>query len=347
VHLRENYMPDKKVVDIHVHIGGTGDSGSGCKMSPQFIFSPAFVAMLIALKASPFEIKDEKIEEIILGAINSSQKIDYAVLLALDGVYRDGQYIEHESHLVVPNDYVTGIADKNERILFGASVHPYRERTEMLTETKRCIDKGAVLFKWIPSAQQIDPEDEKCVPFYELLAEAENEIPLLCHTGAELAVPTSHAEANDFNDPQKLKMALDKGVKVIACHCAAPYLGGILPADKDYFGLLMDMLKKAESNNWKLFADISAFCTPTRIPYLRKINECIENGSISPARFLFGSDFPIPIIDINMYDKPLDFNEMIKHLKDEGNPLDNNYYILREFGIHESILTNAWDVIRH
>lgn len=337
-------MPDKKVIDIHVHIGGPGDSGSGCRMSAQFIFSPAFVAMLIALKATPFEIKDERIEEIIVGAIDASKKIDYAVLLALDGVYRDGEYIEDESHLVVPNDHIIRIAQNNRRILFGASVHPCREETAMLDETKRCMDKGAVLFKWIPSAQQIDPGDNRCKPFYELLADSG--VPLLCHTGGELAVPTSRSDANDFNDPRKLQTALDMGVKVIAGHCAATYLGGVLPADKDYFEPLMDMLKKAENNNWRLFADISAFCTPTRIPYLHKINTLIGSNEINPARFLFGSDFPIPIIDINMYDKPLTFNEMLDHFKEGSNPLDNNYDILKEFGIHESIFTNASDVLK-
>ena len=337
-------MPDKKVIDIHIHIGGPGDSGSGCRMSAQFMFSPAFVAMLLALKASPFAIKDKKIAEIIVGAVNSSRKIDSAVVLALDGVYRDGEYIEDESHLVVPNDYVIGIAKKNKRVLFGASVHPYREKTTMLAEAMRCVDNGAVLFKWIPSAQQIDPEDERCKPFYDLLSE--NDIPLMCHTGAELAVPTSDFAANDFNDPRKLKTALDKGVKVIASHCATPYLGGVLPADRNYFKELMDMLKEAKNRNWKLFADISAFCTPTRTPYLHKINTLIRAGEINPAHFLFGSDFPIPVIDINMYDKPLAFNEMLDHLKEDGNPLDNNYDILKEFGIHESIFTNACDVLK-
>ena len=39
-------MAGKSVIDVHVHIGGTGDSGSGCRMSHEFIFSFAFAAML-------------------------------------------------------------------------------------------------------------------------------------------------------------------------------------------------------------------------------------------------------------------------------------------------------------
>ena len=313
-------------------------------MSSHFLFSPAFAAMLIALKASPFtDIKDARIREIILEAVNTSEKTDYAVLLALDGVYRDGCYIQEESHLVTPNDYVIAIAKANARVLFGASIHPYRGGDDMLDETRRCIDNGAVLFKWIPSSQQIDPEDDRCMPFYEVLVR-EN-IPLLCHTGAELAVPTSDFSANRYNDPRKLGRALDAGVKVIAAHCAAPYFGAVLPADKGYFDELTEMLRISEQRGWKLYADISAFCTPTRIPYLERINAEVREGTISPQRFLYGSDFPIPIVDINIFKRPLEIRELLEHVGKQENPLDENYRILREFGIQDSIFTNAWDVL--
>ncbi|MDH5768245.1 MAG: amidohydrolase family protein [Nitrospirota bacterium] len=332
------------VIDIHIHIGGPGDSGSGCRMSNQFIFSPAFAAMLIALKASPFDLRDEKIKEIILDAITTSKKIDYAVLLALDGVYKNGKYIESESHLVTPNEYIIDISKTKKRVLFGASIHPYRKKKEVLYETKKCIDNGAVLFKWIPSSQQIDPEDKRCITFYKALAK-EN-VPLLCHTGGELAVPTSDFTTNKFNDPRRLKKALTIGVKVIAAHCATPYLGGILPVDKDYFEELLEMLRVSEKKKWNLYADISAFCTPTRITYLERINEEISKGTLNPRRFLYGSDFPIPIVDITIFKNLLNLHELLEHIKKLGNPLDNNYTILKEFGIHDSIFTNAWDVLR-
>jgi predicted TIM-barrel fold metal-dependent hydrolase len=332
------------IIDIHIHIGGPGDSGSGCRMSPEFILSPAFVVMLIALKASPFhDIKDMRIQEIILDAVNTSEKTDGAVLLSLDGVYKDGEYIESESHLVTPNDYVLGLARANKRVLFGASVHPYRNMGKMIAETERCINNGAVLFKWIPSSQQIDPEDDRCIPFYEILAQ--DGIPLLCHTGSELAVPTSDPEANRYNDPRMLKNALNRGVTVIAAHCSTPYLGAVLPADTDYFDELMEMLRGSEERGWDLYADLSAFCTPTRIPYLERIMEDITSGAVNPKRFLYGSDFPIPIVDINRFKAPLDIRDLLEHLREQGNPLDENYRILKDFGIHESIFTNAEDVL--
>ena len=332
------------IVDIHIHIGGPGDSGSGCRMSYQFILSAAFAAMLVALKAIPFDLKDERIKEIILSAIDNSQKTDYAVLLALDGVYRDGKYIESESHLATPNDYIIQIAKTHKGVLFGASVHPYRRKKEVVTETQRCLDQGAVLFKWIPSSQQIDPRDDRCIPFYEILAQ--EKVPLLCHTGAELAVPTSNSGSHKFNDPRRLKKALDLGVKVIAAHCATPYLGAILPDDKGYFHELMAMLRDSPQKGWNLYADISAFCTPTRITYLERISKEIQEGAIGPERFLYGSDFPIPIVDINIFKDPLNLKELQEHITGQGNPLDHNYEILKEFGIHESIFTSAWKVLK-
>ncbi|MDH5201830.1 MAG: amidohydrolase, partial [Nitrospirota bacterium] len=135
-------------------------------------------------------------------------------------------------------------------------------------------------------------------------------------------------------------------VKVIAAHCATPYLGGILPVDKDYFEELLEMLRVSEKKKWNLYADISAFCTPTRITYLERINEEISKGTLNPRRFLYGSDFPIPIVDITIFKNLLNLHELLEHIKKLGNPLDNNYTILKEFGIHDSIFTNAWDVLR-
>ena len=336
-------MSERKVIDIHVHLGGTGDSGSGCQMSPEFMGSLAFVAMLIVMEASPADVNDQRIKEVILNAVNTSTQVDHAVLLALDGVYKGGKLVKSESHLVTPNDVIIDIAKENPRVLFGASVHPYRKKKDFLAEVTRCIDNRAVLFKWIPSSQQIDPWDERCLPFYEALAEAK--IPLLCHTGAELAVPTSDPDTNKFNDPRRLKKALNAGVRVIAAHCATPYFGGLTPADLDYFEHLIAMLRNAEKKGWDLYADISAFCTPTRIRYLRRINKEISTGKIPPGRFLYGSDFPIPIIDINAFKDQPDLATMLTHLKGQGNPLDRNYSILQEFGIHEAIFTNACDLL--
>jgi len=334
---------EKRVIDIHVHIVGTGDLSTGCRMSKDFALSSTYAAMLIGLGASPYEIRDEKIMDILLNAINTSEKIDGAVLLAIDGVYKNCKYLGPESHLVVPNDYVINAARKNRRVLFGASVHPYRDPKELLAETRRCIDEGAVLFKWVPSKQQIDPWDERCIPFYIHLAR--EGVPLMCHTGAEFTTKTNEFRNNRLNAPRRLEKALDVGVKVIATYCAAFSNRAFPDADKSYFNELIEMLRTAQVKNWDLYADISAFCTPARISYLERIRSEVSRGTISSARFLYGSDFPMPAIDINLLKGPPDPN-VLMHLKSHGNPLDNHYDFLKKFGIDDAIFTNACDVLK-
>ncbi len=58
------------------------------------------------------------------------------------------------TNLYVKNSTVAGLAAGNSRILFGASVHPYRMDWE--DELDYCLANKAVLCKWLPSAQCIE-----------------------------------------------------------------------------------------------------------------------------------------------------------------------------------------------
>jgi predicted TIM-barrel fold metal-dependent hydrolase len=337
-------IPDKRVIDIHVHMLGTGDTVKGCIVSKEFLCSPTFSSMLMSLKTPPFALTDDKLREIVLESVCNAESVDCSVLLALDGVYKNGRLAASETLLSVPNDYIISISRTNQKVLFGASVHPYREATDVLKETRRCIDEGAALFTLAPSGQQIDPEDERCVPFYVCLAK--EGIPLLCHTGAEFTMSAADSKTIRYNDPKRLKMALDIGVKVIVAHYAAPSRGNIMPFERGFFDELMGMLRTAEEKNWALYADISACCLPSKSWFLEKIIDEIEEGRISPARFLYGSDFPMPAIDINIIKRPLNVMELVDHMGVRGNLLDNHHRILKVFGMHESVFTNACDVLR-
>ena len=198
-----------------------------------------------------------------------SEKIYYTVLLSLDGVYKNDRHIESESNYAVPNDYIIRIAGTDKQFLIGASVHPYREPKEMLAETRYCIDNGAVLFNWIPSVQQIDPEDDRCIPFYICLAR--EGIPLLCHNGLITEAEESGLKAGKYNDPGKLRKALDIGVKVIAVHCT-PYCNGTVSlSGKGYWDELMEMLRMSAEKKWDLYTDMSFFNKPVKIACLEKI----------------------------------------------------------------------------
>src|SRR5690606_28695608 len=83
------------------------------------------------------------------------------------------------------------------RILFGASIHPYRgcgDKTavEMLDEVAA---SGAVLIKWLPLAQNISARDPRTVAF--LRRAAELDMPMLIHYGGEKILANNHREHED------------------------------------------------------------------------------------------------------------------------------------------------------
>jgi predicted TIM-barrel fold metal-dependent hydrolase len=138
--------------------------------------------------------------------------LDAAVVLAFDAVHdEDGRLDEANTHLYVTNDYVADLVPNHAKFLFGASIHPYRK--DALAELERCVQRGAVLLKWLPIVQNFDPADKRCFPIFEALAHYQ--LPLLSHTGGEVALPNLRYAAAD---PLLLVPALTRGVTVIAAH---------------------------------------------------------------------------------------------------------------------------------
>jgi len=128
IKLRENRMKHK-VIDIHLHIGGIGNS-SPCKMSKKFLTSPAYLYMVIR-SGIPLDqiLKDHDgvLRKTLIDRLNGASSVDFDVFLAFDAVYKENGEVDHEnSHMITPNDYVMDMAKNNKKVLFGASVHPNR-----------------------------------------------------------------------------------------------------------------------------------------------------------------------------------------------------------------------------
>lgn len=322
-----------KVIDIHIHIGGPGDEpSSGCYFSEKFIWSPAFLAMLIVTNSIFKRVTTKSVREKIIGEINSSKRIDKGVILALDMAHNDnGDPLPNYTHLYTPNNYVIPLCRKNSKVLFGASVHPYRR--DSIDEIERCIEEGAVLCKWIPSSQLIDPSHEKCVPFYKKIAD--KNLPLLCHTGPEHAVPTSIPEYSKFDNPIYLRKALEMGVIVISAHCSTPYFGSL---DPDYFDEFLSLMGESVKRGWRFYGDISALATPFRIPCAERIKD-----EVPAERLIFGSDYPIPVSDLSYSKNKRDILTIIKLMVKTkfSNVLDKYYHIVKdEMGFEPIIFTN-------
>lgn len=201
-------------------------------------------------------------------------ELDKVVLLALDGVFDEsGRACPEKTVLQVDNDFVCTVAGQQPEFIFGASIHPYRN--DAINELERLIKKGARLVKWIPSGQHIEPDDQKCIPFYEALAHYG--VPLLSHTGIE---HTLGSRRSSYNHPQRLIPALEKGVTVIAAHCGVH----LFLHEPSFFQAWVSLAKKYEN----MYGDSGAFSIMTRIPSLKRILD----DTVLRGKFLYGSDFP-------------------------------------------------------
>jgi predicted TIM-barrel fold metal-dependent hydrolase len=264
-------------IDCHVHISAfTPGHGS---MSPRLMRSLPFRFMRWRLGIHGNDATAERAVEATLNqTIIEASGIDAAVVLAFDAVHDEaGRLDADNTHLHVTNDYAIEVCRRHPKMLFGASVHPYRK--DAVAEVERCIAAGAVLLKWLPIVQDFNPADDRCIPVYECLAH--HKLPLLSHTGGERSLPTPNPAVAD---PALLLPAVRRGVTVIAAHCGTRSV----PGETDYLPTFTRMAREHEN----FFGDTAALCLPTRsyaFPHLLA-------DPIVREKLVHGSDWPIPSI---------------------------------------------------
>jgi predicted TIM-barrel fold metal-dependent hydrolase len=262
------------VIDCHVHISAC-TTGHGL-MSQRLLDSVPFRFMRWAFGIPGYDARAElMLEERLARTIDETPEIDAAVVLAFDAVYdRDGRLDAPNTHLYVTNDYAIELAARHRKVLFGASVHPYRR--DAVAEVERCVAAGAVLMKWLPVTQGIDPADERCTPFFEALAHYG--LPLLSHTGGETSLPRID---DSVEDPMLLVPALRRGVTVIAAHCGTRSV----PFARDYVPHFVRLAKEYEH----FYGDTSALNLPARW----HAYDAVLGDEAVRAKLVHGSDWPI------------------------------------------------------
>jgi uncharacterized protein len=326
---------DSEIIDIHIHFGAPEDGLNGCYWSKEFTKTAAYYAMLLITHSLFKKITFARVQEQLLSVIENAELVAKSVLLAMDQVYDEtGKALPQQTHLYTPNHVIARLAQGHERILFGASIHPYRK--EWQAELDFCLQNKAVLCKWIPSSQMIDPSHSLCLPFYKKLAEYH--LPLLCHAGPEYAIPTAKSNYNEFNNPKYLRQALDLGVTVILAHCGLPYFADLdRPYLDDYLEFL-NLFDESARRGWKLYADLSAVTGPLRKKYIPEIKK-----RVPASRLIFGSDYPIPISEFSYHGRmnPGTWFKFMKELFSTKNPLDKNYKILAEMEFESTVFANA------
>ena len=263
-------------IDCHVHLlaltPGHGKLSRYLRNRPNVVLSR--LRLGIPLFGSEERI-ERAFENRLVRTIERTPELDAVVGLAFDGVHtQDGQFDDARTHLYVTNDYGADVARRHPKVLFGASIHPYRR--DAVAELERCAAAGAVLVKWLPLVQGMDPASDRCIPFYEALAH--HRIPLLSHTGGELSLPQ---EFPQYASPELLIPALKRGVTVIAAHCGTRSQ----PFGRNYLPEFVRMAKEYE----RFYGDTSALCLPTRSYAFRTL----LYDEAARRKLVHGSDWPV------------------------------------------------------
>jgi len=317
-----------KIVDLHVHVAGTGAGGSGCYVSPKLrrnwrygIYLKAFGVTRRELEQAGDAVVFRKISE----QLDESEKISAAVILALDGVVDESGRLDLErTEVYIPNEFVARETAKYPNLLFGASINPYRPDALERLETVR--SQGAVLLKWLPSIQHIDPADERLIPFYLKLKELG--LPLLVHTGYERSFTRAR---HDVADPRRLELPLSLGVTVIAAHAATTGKS----EGEDNMERLLAMLPLYPN----LYADISSLTQLNKLGYLTRL---LRRPEVR-GRLVYGTDFPlINTALVSPWYFPFDLTwSQMRALSRIGNPWDRDVELKRALGVPPEVFAEG------
>jgi len=326
-------MPIPPVIDIHCHLAGIGACNSGCHVAPRLRNSWKFRFYLKAFNVTLDELEqygDDLVVARLAAGVAAAQSVDRAVVLALDAVVDSaGQEDLDRSELYIPNAFVRDACRRHPELLFGASVHPHRR--DALERLDAVAGDGAVLLKWLPSVQHIDPADPRHRPFYRRLADLK--LPLLSHTGEEESFTGAD---NALADPERLRPALEEGVTVIAAHCAS---NGRSDGERNF----PRFLRLAERYP-NLHADVSALTQINRIGHLQKVLRHPELYD----RLHFGTDMPLPCTGLTspwfqLGRLPL---SEIRQLSRISNPWDRSLQLKLALGLPEATLSNTARLLR-
>ena len=297
-----------KRIDIHIH--AIGDANDGCYISKSLLRK-----MWFRLIANRLDINGpaEYIPKLVQYLRESP--IDIGVILALDAIYDEKGNRDPKTAFYVPNSFIFKVTTRYPERLPGISVHP--NRLDALEEIDRCAEAGAVLVKWIPNAQGIDPSNKKYIAFYRKLVEYK--LPLLSHAGYEFSLPTVD---QDLGNPANLMLPLEQGVTVIASHSGISYSG----FSTKYMKVWLSLIKEYPN----LYGDIAASSIGIAGHYVKQLLE----DELVCQRLVNGSDFPVP---------PL---KSVSDFFRKPNPFTRDFDIKRRLGVPESVFHRGCTLLR-
>jgi uncharacterized protein len=286
-----------QVWDVHTHLFGTGDGGSGIWLHPDMAEGRTLSGKIqrtgylnAGCVIDREGDRDKSMLSRITSVVNALPAGMKAMVYAFDYAHNEqGQRALEHSTFYVPDSYARDVARNHPaRFEWVASIHPYR--ADALDALARAKAEGARAVKWLPAAQGMDPSRAQCKAYYKALAQ--HQLPLIVHAGKELAV--KGPDTQSFGNPLRLRPALDEGVTVIVAHCAS--LGTDIDLDQgangpevDAFELFKRVFDTPAYKN-TLLTDLSAVTQMNRMDVLPAL---LTRTDWHP-RLLNGSDYPLP-----------------------------------------------------
>ncbi|MBN1853957.1 MAG: amidohydrolase family protein [Pirellulales bacterium] len=322
----QNSAKAERILDIHVHLFGTGDSGSGCRLSKTASEGKLFKYLAANLRLlERAETIDEGYELALVEQIEQSG-LDRAVILAQDAVYnKHGKPDWNRTHFYIPNDYLLRIvAHHPGRMIPCVSINP--ERADAIEELNRCAAGGARLLKIHPPIQGVDLAEKKHTPFFRRCVDLS--MIVMVHTGHEHTGPVIDI---GLAHPRKLELALESGCTVIACHCGTGW-----PQDApDMLPEFLAMVRRYKN----LWGDTAVLGSAGRVRDFQRL--CADR--VASERLLHGSDFPFPAAPV-AFARVIGFKRALS-LQAMGNWMEQDLALKEALGIGRTSAERAYRMI--
>lgn len=163
-------LEPSRVWDSHVHLVGTGDSGSGIWFNPSmdsFTHPILKVQKLFYMNGGctdPGRIDETYVERMVEIASDMPSGFK-AMLYAFDHFHDEaGKPDDKHSIFYIPNVYAAKVSKAHPGLFeWVASIHPYRP--DCIDALQQAKAEGARAIKWLPSGMGIDPASAKCDRF--------------------------------------------------------------------------------------------------------------------------------------------------------------------------------------
>ena len=282
--------------DVHAHLLGTGDSGSGCSVNAQLsqwwhpgeMLRKRFILNAACVPADAPSVDRAYVERLKALADDFPAGARW-MLFAFDQACDDaGRPSPGHTTFHVPDAYAAGVAAAHrERFAWVTSIHPYRP--DALARLDAALAQGAVALKWLPSSMNIDLRDPRLRPFYDRLAAAR--LPVIVHCGEERAVPG--AGRDELGNPLLVRAALERGVRVVIAHCASLGMALDLDAKRPREVQAFSLFERLMDEDWgdRLLGDVSAVLQTNRKP---EVARTLMMREAWHPRLMHGSDYPLP-----------------------------------------------------